>query len=428
MIYGIIPDDDGNLWVSTNRGLTKFNTSTLAIRNYDRADGLVINDFSAGALFKAKDGTIYFGGNTGVVSLNPRAVQENLFIPNVVITDFRVYDKPFRLANSILFTNEITLSYDQNFFTIEFASLDFTAPEKNIFEYKLEGVDKNWIKSNGQRFASYTDITDGHYKFKLRGSNSSGRFNPKEAVLSIVISPPFWKTWWFRLIALILMLLILYSLHKYRLNRLLEIERTRNRIARDLHDEISASITGIVYFADAINTKIKEKETPVLKKLVDLISESAIQIQDLLSDIIWSINPDNDDWNVVLPKFRRFASDLCESKGIIYSIEIPENLYGKSLKMEQRHDLWLGFKEIITNAVKHSECTKMEIRLFNDADYLNLQISDNGIGFDSEMPNKNNGLKNITSRFKALGGTAKLTTSIGNGTQWEIKIPLITTK
>ena len=133
--------------------------------------------------------------------------------------------------------------------------------------------------------------------------------------------------------------MILYSIHKYRLNRLLEIERTRNRIARDLHDEVSASVTGIVYFADAVKTEMKEKETPALNKLIGLISESAAQIQESMSDIIWSINPDNDDWNIVLPKFRRYASDLCESKGIKYNIEMPESFTGKSLKMERRLSL-----------------------------------------------------------------------------------------
>jgi len=428
IVYSIIPDDQNNLWIGTNKGLVKFNTSAISFTSFDKSNGLMISDFSAGATFKSTSGMFYFGGNSGIISFDPKKIVENSFIPNVVITDFKVFDKPFRLENSILYTDKIVLNYDQNFFTIEFASLDYTAPEKNIYEYKLEGIDKDWIKSNGRRFASYTDINNGNYKFKVRGSNSSGIFNPKEVILSIIISPPFWKTWWFRLLGLIVLSIILYSMHKYRLNKLLEVEKTRNRIARDLHDEVSASITGIVYFADAMKTEAKEKETPVLKKLIGLISESATQIQESMSDIIWSINPDNDDWNVVLPKLRRYASDLCESKGIKYSIEIPDSFSGKSLKMEQRHDFWLVFKEIVTNAVRHSSCSEIEIKLFNDSDYLCLTISDNGIGFNSEIPSANNGVKNIRSRSKTLGGTSEINTSIGNGTQWKIKIPLTVTK
>ena len=107
---------------------------------------------------------------------------------------------------------------------------------------------------------------------------------------------------------------------------------------------------------------------------------------------------------------------------------MPESFFGKSLKMEQRHDFWLVFKEIVTNAVKHSACSEIGIKLFNDSDYLNLNISDNGIGFDSEIPSTNNGLKNIRLRCKTLGGASEIITSIGNGTQWKIKIPLTKTK
>ncbi len=424
IVYGIIPDEEGNLWISTNKGLTKLNTVTSVFTNYDRSNGLMINDFSAGATFKSKDGRLFIGGNSGVISFDPKKITENSYIPNVVITDFRVFDKPFILDKSVLFTDEIELAYDQNFFTFEFASLDYSAPEKNIFEYKLEGIDNDWIRSEGRRFASYTNINNGNYKFKVRGSNSSGKFNPAETEINIIIAPPFWKTWWFRVLAFIVIAVVLYLLHRYRLNKLLEVERTRNKIARDLHDEVSASITGIVYFADAVKTEVTENQTPALKKLINLISESATQIQESMSDIIWSINPENDDWNIVLPKLRRYASDLCESKSIKYEIDMPETFVGKSLKMEQRHDFWLVFKEIITNAIKHSFCTKIEIKLFSDNEFLFLNIFDNGQGFDDKIPSSNNGLKNIRSRVKSLAGSTELITSIGNGTKWKIKIPL----
>jgi ligand-binding sensor domain-containing protein/two-component sensor histidine kinase len=428
VVYNILPDDLGNLWISSNKGLSKFNIVSGSFRNFNRSDGLLLNDFSAGAAFKTHDGRLFFGGNSGVVFFDPLKIVENNFIPNVAITDFKVFDKPFNTDKSILYTKEIKLGYDQNFFTIEFAAFDYTAPEKNQFEYMLDGVDKYWVKSDGRNFARYTDITNGNYKFRLRGSNSSGMFSSKEVILSIIISPPFWKTWWFRIIMLALLLLLFYSIHKYRLNKLLEVERTRNRIARDLHDEVSASITGIVYFAEAIANELKNKSTDTVSKLINMISESASQIQEAMSDIIWSINPDNDDWDAVLPKLRRYASDICESKNIKYIIDIPEKFVGKSLKMEQRHDFWLIFKEIVTNAVKHSDCTELKIKLFNDSEFLYLNVTDNGKGFDSKIPSPNNGVKNIISRTRTLNGVADLITSKGNGVSWSIKIPLTTNK
>ena len=424
VVYNIVPDNLGNLWIASNKSLSRFNSVSKKIRNFGKPDGLLINDFSAGAFFKTKDGRLYFGGNSGVVVFDPEKIVENNYIPNVAVTGFKVYDSPIKSGNPVFLTNEVFLNYDQNFFTIEFAAFDYAAPERNQFEYMLEGVDKNWIHLSGKNYASYTDIAHGNYTFRLKGSNSSGKYSNKEIALSIIIAPPFWKTWWFRLAALIILVLLLYSLHKYRLNKLLEVERTRNRIARDLHDEVSASITGIVYFADAIKEELNKSSSSVTGRLLNMISESAAQIQESISDIIWSINPDNDDWSVVLPKFRRFASDICESKNIIYEINIPENFVGRSLRMEHRHDLWLVFKEIVTNSVKHSKCTDLEIKLYNDSEFLYLDIEDNGSGFDPSIPSPNNGIKNIKTRINSLKGNCELASEIGKGTKWSIKIPL----
>lgn len=424
IVYSILPDDDGNLWFSSNKGLLKFDIKNSRFHNYNRSDGLLINDFSAGASFKSKDGYLYFGGNSGVVFFNPKNIKENNFIPNVVITDFKIFNKSLVLDSSILFTKEIHLDYDQNFFTIEFASLDFTSPTKNQFEYKLEGVDKNWIKADGNGFANYTDISNGKYKFRVKGSNSSGKFNPKEIELGIIIAPPFWKTWWFRLFVFLLLVLILYAFHKYRLNKLLEVERTRIRIASDLHDDVSATITGLVYFSDAIEKEIGDMKTPMLQKLISLIHESSTSAQESISDIIWSINPENDKWEIILPKFRRFASDLCESKGIKYKIEIPEVIPIKLFDMERRRNFWLIFKEMVTNAVKHSQCLNLEINIFLTDNKLNLIVSDDGKGFNLEKIKNGNGVKNIQLRSKNLNGEIKLETSPEIGTKWTLSIPV----
>lgn len=425
VIYIVIPDDDGNLWIGSNYGLTRFNTLNQSIKSFSRSEGLFVNDFSAGAFFKSENGRLYFGGNAGIVTFKPKSITENSYIPNVIVTGFKVFDEDIVLEKPVWKTNQIELNYNQNFFTIEFASLDYTATDRNIFEYKLDGVDIDWVKAGSRNFANYTDLKNGTYQFRLKGSNSSGIFNPDETVLTIIINPPFWKTWWFRLLAFILLIIILYSLHKYRLNKLLEVERTRIKISRDLHDEVSASITGIVYFAEAVKQEIKEEGTPAVKKLIGLISEGATQIQESMSDIIWSINPDNDDWNLVLPKIRRYVSDLCESKGIKYEINMAENIPVKSLRMEQRYDLWLMFKEIITNSIKHSGCTKLTVNLISEMDFINLSVIDNGIGFDQSNTQRNSGLKNIKSRVKNLNGNWELITSPGKGTTWKIKLPLI---
>ncbi len=424
VIYSIIPDDDDNFWLSTGHGLAKFNTLNFSCKTYDKSNGLQNIEFNQGAYCQGKDGLYYFGGTNGITTFYPENIKENQFIPPIVLTNFHVFDKPLHLEKSINSIDEITLSYDQNFFSFEFAALDYTAPDKNQYAYKLDGVDEDWVYTGSRRFANYTDVAPGEYTFRVIGSNNDGVWNNKEAAVTIIVTPPFWQTWWFRILVIFSLGGLLYSFYRYRLNKLLEVERTRVRIARDLHDEVSATITGIVYFSNAIANEIGKSITPMLKKLLNLINESATEVQESMSDIIWSINPENDKWETILPKLRRYSSDLCESKDIKYSIQISNFISNKELSMERRRNFWLIFKEMVTNAVKHSNCSDLKITITNHNDLLSLIIEDNGTGFEPDRPTDRNGVKNIYSRSTTLKGNVKLTTKKGKGTKWELKFPL----
>jgi ligand-binding sensor domain-containing protein len=424
IIYAILPDEEGNLWLSTSNGLAKFNTKNFSCKNYDFSDGLQNIEFNQGAFCIGKDGMFYFGGTNGVTAFYPENITENKSVPPIVITNFNVFNKPLFLGQSFSSIKKIILSYKQNFFSFEFAALDFTAPRKNQYKYMLEGVDKSWVDAGNRRLASYTDISPGKYKFRVKGSNNDGIWSDTEATASIIITPPFWQTWWFRILAILFITGLLVVFHRYRVNKLLEVERTRVKIARDLHDDVSATITGIVYFSDAIEKEVGEKKTPMLHKLITLIHESATNVQESMSDIIWSINPENDKWQIILPKFRRYASDLCESKGIDYKIDIPESIPVKQFEMERRRNLWLVFKEMVTNAVKHSGCTELKISISIKDNMLKLFVSDNGKGFDQGKSTEGNGVKNIYERSKSLNGKIKLITEPGKGTKWELKLNL----
>jgi len=424
IIYNILPDKNNNLWMGTNRGICRFNTQSFKSKNYDNSNGVINYEINKGAYCTGQDGKFYFGGSKGITIFSPDSIKDNQRIPGVLLTDFTVFDTPLKLDHPIYSTEEIILSYKQNFFSIEFAALDYTAPGKNQYSYSLEGVNEDWINNGNKNFASYTNIDPGEYIFHVKGSNNDGVWNEEGTSLRIIITPPFWQTWWFRILLIISFAFILFAFHRYRLNKLLEVERTRVRIARDLHDEVSATLTGIVYFVNAISKEIGKRTTPLLKNLLSLITESATEAQESMSDIIWSINPDNDKWEVLMPKFRRFASDLCESKDIQYKIHISEIFGRKSLQMEKRRHIWLIFKEIVTNAVKHSECSEVTVNISFDDNIMKLEIADNGNGFDENKPKDRNGIKNIKTRTAVLSGKVKLETQIGKGTKWDISIPI----
>lgn len=198
-IYGILEDDDGCLWISTNNGLSKFNPHTETFRNYNINDGLQSNEFNGGAYYKSRTGEMFFGGINGFNAFYPDEISENQIVPPVVVTSFCKFNKTVDLDKPISQIREIELSYRDYYFCFEFAALDFTAPMKNKYAYKMESLDDQWIYTDAERrFASYTTLAPGEYVFRVKGSNNDGIWNNDGVSIKIIITPPYWQTLWFR--------------------------------------------------------------------------------------------------------------------------------------------------------------------------------------------------------------------------------------
>lgn len=227
VIYGILEDDGGNLWLSTNKGISKFAPQTEIFKNYDVSDGLQSNEFYGGSYHKSQDGWMYFGGINGFNAFYPKNVRENPHIPSVVITDFQIFNKSVPigemadgrtiLKKSITETNEIELSYKDNVFSFEFAALHYVFPEKNEYAHMMEGFDKNWIHTNAKkRFTSYTNLAPREYVFRVKASNNDSVWNEEGTSVRIIITPPFWQTWWFKCFGIIFVLLLFVTVYQVR--------------------------------------------------------------------------------------------------------------------------------------------------------------------------------------------------------------------
>ena len=222
-IWAIQQDHHGNLWISTNNGLSKFTVATKTFRNYTISDGLQSNAFKRKASAQTPNGEMYFGGANGFNTFYSDSIKDNDFIPPVYITGFEVFNKPLTIrANSSLplavtEMKEITLSYKQSVFTIEFAALNFTRPQQNQYAYKLENFDPDWVSAGNKRSVTYTNLDPGKYVFKVKGSNNDGVWNKDPAILTLIILPPFWQTWWFRLAVILLITWFIYAYYKNRM-------------------------------------------------------------------------------------------------------------------------------------------------------------------------------------------------------------------
>ncbi|MBC8051608.1 MAG: response regulator [Sphingobacteriaceae bacterium] len=240
IIYGILEDRKGNLWLSTGYGLCRYNPDTKAIKGYTATDGLQGNEFKQNAFLKLKNGNLVFGGTDGFSIFDPEKVGGNKVKPPVVFTDFQIFNKSITsynndspLQNTIGETQEIYLNYRQSVFTFEFSALNFIAPHENEYAYMLDGFDKEWIYSGHERKVTYTNLDPGTYVLKVKAANNDGVWNEQPTSIKIIISPPFWKTWWFRILSILLILAAAYAVFRYRVKA---IESQKRELERQVKD------------------------------------------------------------------------------------------------------------------------------------------------------------------------------------------------
>ncbi len=201
VVYGALADDRGGIWLSTNRGLSRLDVVRGTFRNYHLDDGLQSYEYNSGAFFKNRDGQMFFGGINGVNMFHPDSIRDNPYAPPVVVSGVKKFDQDVELPGVPF--EPVRFSYTDNFVTFEFAALDFTNPERNEFAYKLDGLNEDWIYCGNQRYATFTNLGAGHYEFHVKAANNDGVWNETGASLRIVVTPPFWQSWWFRLLSVV---------------------------------------------------------------------------------------------------------------------------------------------------------------------------------------------------------------------------------
>ncbi|KUG24911.1 two-component system sensor histidine kinase/response regulator, hybrid [hydrocarbon metagenome] len=377
--------------------------------NYDYQDGLQSNEFNSNAFMKSKSGTLYFGGINGFNYFNPSSIELNTKVPNIVFTDLYLFNKKLDvgemvndriiLEKPITVLETLVLNYSDNIFTIYFSSLDFSAPGKNLYCYKLEDFENEFSNSTSNRFVTYTNLNPGKYVLTVRGSNNNNLWNESGASLVLIIKPPFWLTWWFFMIAASLIVFILYSVYKYRINKILELERLRVKIASDLHDEVGSTLTKVSMRAQMLEMQINgEKESKNLKR----ISEQAREAVSTMQDIVWAIDSRNDGFNNLIDRMKDTAFSVLTEKNIKVDFSESGIDSDEKLNLEMRQNLYLILKEAVHNIIKHSDASEVNISLTNSDAFLTMMIADNGRSYKKKEHHTGQGLRNIEMRAKKI--------------------------
>ncbi len=294
LIFAIEGDAHGNLWFSTNKGISKLNPRTGNIKNYDITYGFTSNRFYFTGC-KIENGEIYFGGPGGITRFNPDSIKDNTYIPPIVITSFKIFNK------SLPFGKKIKLPYYKNFLSFGFAALSYLSPERNQYAYKMEGIDRDWVYSGNKHDAAYTNLSPGEYTFKVKGSNNDGIWNETGTSISIIISPPWWKTNWAYISYGLIFLFSLYGLRRYELNRVElkdkikmdatlfkekeEADKMKSRFFANISHEFRTPLTLILGPAEKIISKVTDvdiiKDAGIIKRNSKRLLQLVNQLLDL---------------------------------------------------------------------------------------------------------------------------------------------------
>ena len=409
---------DKTVWIATANGISHFNPEKKTFINYNQEQGILQNSFNC--IFPVSDGRIVAGTDKGVIVFDPDQI--SLATPSPpVITEIMVLDKKISMDSLTRVNQSLLLSYKENYFSFDFISPQYSNSSLVEYAYMLEGLETKWNFSGHRRFVSYANIPAGNYTFKLKCRVPGGQWIQSSSSVHITMQSAFYKRWWFFLIIGLVTAAMVYTFFRYRLNKLLQLERMRTAISNDLHDEVGATLTSISIFSEMAKKTVLplSKEDEYLQRIGDRSRESI----DKMSDIIWSINPNNDSLEQMLVRMKIYTTELTEAKDIMIHWNETGDLPNTKLSMEGRKNIYLLYKEAVNNVIKHSCAKNIYILVQSFRNNLSLVIRDDGKGFDVNSANVGNGLKSIKRRAALLKGTIKIVSDNGCGTSIHLTIP-----
>ncbi|MCZ4223160.1 hybrid sensor histidine kinase/response regulator transcription factor [Pedobacter rhodius] len=423
-VKGIIEDAKGNFWISTSNGLTKFNPKNHNFKKYNTGDGLQGLEFEANSCLKTKNGELYFGGVNGFNSFFPDDIETNKFAPPVYITEFQIFNQKILpnsddsvLESDISYTKEIKLNYNQATISFRFAGLNYVSNENNNYAYKLDGEDKDWIDVGNVKQAFYTNLDPGTYTFRVKASNNDDVWNNQGASVKVIISPPFWSTWWFRMLAILLAGYLAYlglsfkrrlELRKIEEDKKEEIHQTQLQFFTNISHEFRTPLSLIL---GPIERLLKEDTHEAFHNYYHTINRNANRLLRLINELMdfrktasgaLKLNAINGNLNLFIDEVAEEFSDMAGDKNIRFTVE----------KDDLPTDIWFDRQiiekiilNLVNNALKytkpggilklqvltslHNFKPKFENQLSIKSDYqansyVYFRVVDSGIGISKE--------------------------------------------
>ncbi|HEU5072160.1 MAG TPA: two-component regulator propeller domain-containing protein [Verrucomicrobiae bacterium] len=448
VIEQIVVDDAGNLWFGSDQGIFQVRAAAVEafVAGRARSVNCILCAHGGGAgvvkcptafpgAVRTASGALWFASNEGLFAVDDPAMVKAAAVPRVMIEKVLVDGQPMPWSAWGDKDAVLTLGPGVRSLDLAFTAINFNAPEKTRFRYKLEGSEPAWTQSGQDRHAHYGPLPPGRYRFRVIASNADGVWNEEGASLAVQVLPSIWRAWWFlTLCGLAVVLLIAAVVRFVSLRRLhaqlreseqrRAMERERTRIAQDMHDEIGSKLTRISFLSEIARQNATEAREPNIQ--VEAIADTSRELLQALDEIVWAVNPRNDSLEHLAGYLEQYAREYFQMTTVECAISVPPFLPEVELSAEFRHNVFLAFEEALGNALKHANATRVAVTMQMADAAFEICVTDDGRGFDPQHAGRTgrDGLRNMQARLLAIGGQCETTSAPGKGTTVRLRCPL----
>ncbi len=442
-VFGVLPDDEGNLWLSSNSGIYRFNPGDKEIVDYNQADGTGSKRFSRNAHIKLQDGRLAFGGESGLIIFDPKDIKSKVPLAVPQITEILIDGKkrPNLKCDKTGATNmeeikRLRLEPNDNKLEFHFVSKEYSNTIDNQIRYRLSPEETEWQIAESGGKCQYTNVEPGDYTFEVQAANSDGVWNTDLTdKLEITLLPPFKKTLTFKILILSLVVFSVYCFvtffqtQKRRkeqavFEKNMALEKQRLRIARDMHDDLGSRLSAISLKTAMLETKF---ENPKWKREMEKLTTDAQEISINIRETIWAVDARNDLLGKLIHYLMSYVEQLFDGLDVDHLFDITGDLPEEQMVSGKiRRMVFLSYKEILNNIVKHAHASKVLIEMRMEKGHFILTITDDGVGFDLAQKEKGrgNGLDNMRYRMEKIGGTCRFL-KVSEGTSIELNFNVL---
>ena len=416
----MIEDKQGRLWAGTAGGLAQWIPEQNRFMQFSIAHGFASVQFNPGACAQSPQDELLFGSARGLVIIDPAHAPQPKQAPRLLLTQLMINDQSARLDSAVTFARAVRLTHTQNRIRFGFQALAYDNPDAVRYAYRMHGIDQQWYETGETRSPTYAGLQPGRYRFDVKSTNAFGLWTSEEASIGITITPPWWQTWWARGLGLFFLIVFVLTIHRILVRQAVGFERDRQRIADDLHDDLTSSMSAIV-----MRLRRLSRAPGLAANMKAGLLESADLVRQVNAEVrnnIWLIDTEQEGLHHLVDRMETVAKSFADRTEVL--LEISHPVPEIRLDMHKRRDVFMVFKEALHNAIRHAEAHTIWVTIAAGREHLTFSIRDNGKGFAPNQVRARRGMMTMQNRAEQLKAQLDIVSTPGEGTRVHLDVPL----